>query len=219
MSVLATAAELLLGGACPGCGRPGWRLCSACRAALLGTPRRVSRRLPGLPPTWATASYDGPAHEVVIAAKEHGVWRACDDLGAALARAVASAALELETEAVTLVPMPSSRAAVRRRGLDTTRRIAERAATSLAGAGMRVVVAPCLAHMVGVADQAGLDAAGRLANVRGALGLARPAPGGPVVVVDDVVTTGASLLAATEALRGAGADVVAAACVAARGWS
>ena len=66
-----------------------------------------------------------------------------------------------------------------------------------------------------VADQAGLDAAERAANLGGAPAARRPLDGLPVVVVDYVMTTGATLVEAARALREAGAAVRGCAVVAA----
>lgn len=114
-----------------------------------------------------------------------------------------------------LVPVPSARAAVRRRGDDPALRLARAAANAVARHGVPARCLPVLAHRRRVADQAGLTAADRLANLRGALAARRDLPNARLIVVDDVVTTGATLAEAARALRLAGAEVLAAAVVAA----
>jgi predicted amidophosphoribosyltransferase len=120
---------------------------------------------------------------------------------------------------VLLVPVPSQRATRRARGHDPTARVARAAARALRARGAQVRLAPVLRHTRGVADQAGLDAARRWANLDRALDVREPARadlrGRLVVVVDDVVTTGATAAEASRALRAAGAEVVAVAAVAA----
>ncbi|MEU9016312.1 phosphoribosyltransferase family protein [Actinomadura sp. NPDC048394] len=94
----------------------------------------------------------------------------------------------------------------------------------LRAGGVPVVAVGGLRQCRRVADQAGLGAKARRDNLSGALEAVGRAPlaGRRVVLVDDVITTGASLAEAARALRAAGADVVAAATVAAtplrRGW-
>ena len=109
---------------------------------------------------------------------------------------------------VTLVPLPSAPRAVRARGHDPTRRIAYAAAAELRRVGVAARVLAVLRQRRVVADQAGLDARERLANVTGALevvrGAAGPlAAGGPIVLVDDLMTTGASLAEAARAIAAA----------------
>ncbi len=119
---------------------------------------------------------------------------------------------------VVLVPVPSAAAAVRRRGYDATATLARSAARRLRD-DHAVSVRRLLAQRRGVRDQVGLDAAARSANLAGALRLRRAQgalPRGSVVVlVDDVVTTGASLAEAARALEAAGVVVLGAATVAA----
>ncbi|MGW1778433.1 ComF family protein, partial [Streptomyces sp. NPDC002143] len=108
---------------------------------------------------------------------------------------------------VLLVPVPSARAAVRARGHDPARRIALAAAGELRRVGVPARVAAVLRQRRAVVDQAGLDSRQRLDNLVGALGVvpggARVLCGGPVVLVDDLVTTGASLAEAARAVRSA----------------
>jgi hypothetical protein len=118
---------------------------------------------------------------------------------------------------VLLVPVPSARAAVRARGHDPALRITAAAVRELRAGGLPARCLDVLVQRRGVADQAGLTAAERLANLAGALSVPRPAAvrARRLVVVDDVITTGATLAEAARALRAAGAEVLAVAVVAA----
>jgi predicted amidophosphoribosyltransferase len=165
---------------------------------------------------------------MLIAFKERGRVDAGRPLAAALARAVAAATAAVAAvrgsppRPILLVPVPSSRAAVSRRGFDHAARLASGAAHELRRRGLAVEVAHVLRPVRPVADQAGMGARERAANISGAFGVrglprslramhSRP----DVIVVDDIVTTGASLAEAARALRGCGVDVAGAAVVAA----
>jgi predicted amidophosphoribosyltransferase len=91
------------------------------------------------------------------------------------------------------------------------------AVSALRSCGVPARLADALTHARRVADQAGLGAPDRMANLAGALRVGRPAgvAGRRVVLVDDVVTTGVTLAEAARALRAAGAEVPAAAVIAA----
>ncbi|MFG2377209.1 ComF family protein [Streptomyces sp. NPDC048504] len=106
---------------------------------------------------------------------------------------------------VLLVPVPSARSTVRARGHDPARRIALAAATELRRTGTPARVAAVLRQRRWVADQSGLNSRERMGNLDGALevvaGGARLLVGGPVVLVDDLMTTGASLREAARAVR------------------
>ncbi|WP_137994662.1 ComF family protein [Streptomyces vilmorinianum] len=204
-------AGLVLPVACGGCGRPRTELCPACRADLAGPgPRRV-RPLPepaGLPVVHASAPYAGAVRSVLLAHKERGALSLAGPLGSALAGAVEAAAERSGASGAVpllLVPVPSSRRSVRARGHDPTRRIALAAAGRLRRQGRAARVIPVLRQRRAVADQSGLGARGRFANLAGALevlaGGARLMERGQVVLVDDLMTTGASLVEAARALR------------------
>ncbi|WP_406130535.1 ComF family protein [Streptomyces canus] len=106
---------------------------------------------------------------------------------------------------VLLVPVPSARRAVRARGHDPARRIALAAAGELRRAGMPARVVAVLRQRRRVADQSGLNSRQRLDNLAGALtvvpGGGRLLAEGLVVLVDDLMTTGASLTEAARAVR------------------
>ncbi|MFC8222716.1 ComF family protein [Streptomyces sp. NPDC057362] len=114
---------------------------------------------------------------------------------------------------VLLVPVPSARRSVRTRGHDPARRIALAAAGELRRTGTSARVLAVLRQRYAVADQSALDARQRLDNLTGALTV-RPGAGGllrgggALVLVDDLMTTGASLAEAARAVRAATAASV-----------
>jgi predicted amidophosphoribosyltransferase len=157
---------------------------------------------------------------LVSAHKEHQVLTLTPVLAGRLAVAVEhllSAGPRLPPAAsVVLVPVPSSPAAVRARGLDATWAMARGAARRCRPSG--VVGAERLLTLARrIQDQAGLGAAERRENLRESLRAAGRGlgPGCVALIVDDVVTTGSSLTEARRALRAARIPVLGAATVAA----
>ncbi|MFE2329614.1 ComF family protein [Streptomyces sp. NPDC059385] len=216
-------AGLVLPDDCAGCGAARVLLCARCREALSGAGAGLVRPSPapeGLPVVHAAAVYEGPVRAVLLAHKERGALPLAGALGRALAAAVLAGAEgpgegpaegsgggSGERELV-LVPVPSARRRVRARGHDPARRIALAAAGRLRRAGVPARVAPVLRLRRAVADQAGLGAGQRRENLAGALEVrrdgVRAVAGAAVVLVDDLVTTGATLAEAARALRAAG---------------
>ncbi|MFC9969544.1 ComF family protein [Spirillospora sp. NPDC127200] len=172
---------------------------------------------PALPPVWAVTPYAGPVRMMITAYKDHGRTPLADPLGRALARALAAAAAGVPVPGPFLVvPVPSARRAVRRRGHDPMRRMAEAAVRELRRTGHPATGLAALRQRRRVRDQAGLPRSARAANLAGALE-AHPAAdvaGRTVVLADDVLTSGHTLAEATRALGEAGADVSAAATLA-----
>lgn len=218
-SVAGPALDLVLPRACAGCRAPGRPLCPACRTDLAGPPAPAwpSPRPAGLPTPWAGAPYDGSARRAIVAYKERGRWELARPLGEALARAVVAASAP--GARLWVAPVPSRRGAVRRRGHDPPVALARSAVGELRRRGRSARLVNALRHRRRVADQAGLSAGERAANLAGALFVPaayRDAVGQrSVIVVDDVITTGATVAEAARALRAAEAQVEAAAVVAA----
>jgi predicted amidophosphoribosyltransferase len=173
-----------------------------------------------MPPTVAAGAYAGPVRPAVAAFKEHGRAELAGPLGTALALAVAVHAALLPGRPVLLVPLPPTRAALRARGRDPVRELAVAAVAELRAAGVDAEQARLLARTGRVRDSAGLTVAQRRANLAGTVTAraARVPRGALLVVVDDVVTSGATLTQAAAALGvtvAAGAGPVLAAVVAA----
>ncbi|MEV0928500.1 ComF family protein [Streptomyces spongiicola] len=202
---------LVLPAVCAGCGRSRTPLCEGCAAELAGPPART-RPWPepaDLPVVYSAARYEGVVRSVLLAHKERGALALAGPLGAALAGAAGAASLHGRGAPgpLLLVPVPSARRSVRARGHDPVRRIAVAAALALRRAGTYARAVPALRHSRRVADQSGLTARERLDNMAGALE-AVPFDGRSLgacrtVLVDDVMTTGASLAEAARALRAA----------------
>ncbi|HEX6446533.1 MAG TPA: phosphoribosyltransferase family protein, partial [Streptosporangiales bacterium] len=204
--LVAALLDLVVPQWCAGCGRVPGGLCGAC-AARLAVPRAVGRAVPGVPSVHAAAVYDGPVRAAVIAYKERGRLALAAPLGAALGRAVDAAAANAPPgEPVLLVPVPTTSARRRERGYDALHQLVVHAVREPGGRDVRAL--PVLRHVRAVADQAGLDARARSANLAGALSVLpgrEPAVRGrAVIVVDDVLTTGATLAECARALRAAG---------------
>jgi predicted amidophosphoribosyltransferase len=212
--------DLLLGGRCVGCARPGRALCPACASLLpdVAVALRPDPVPPGLATCFAVTAYDGLVRAMVLAHKERGLLAMARPLGALLALSVAAAC---RGDPVVVVPVPSRPGAARARGHDPLGAVAVQAARELRCDGARVEVARLLVSRGGVRDQAGLDASARAANLAGSMACPafrlRRLAGRRlrVVVADDVLTTGATAREAQRALEATGLEVSGIAAVAA----
>src|SRR3954453_16962232 len=187
--------SMLFPSRCAACGSPGPALCHRCRVSLasidrLRTPHGVVAAFP----------LDGAARELIIALKSRHRRAAADVLANQMVRRLPLPRVDLVTWA------PTSHRRVRRRGYDQAEVIARAVAKQLG--------VPCirLLYRAHGAPQTGKSRAERL--VGPAFRARRPRKGLTVLVVDDVVTTGATLLTAAEALHPAGVGRVELAAVA-----
>ncbi|HWH98342.1 MAG TPA: phosphoribosyltransferase family protein [Pseudolysinimonas sp.] len=199
---LAEALAFLFPVPCAGCGIEGRALCAVCSPRLAAHVSVTA--LPGVGPVTAGLAYDGVPRAVLLALKEEGRSGLAVPLAVPFAEAVA-AALGPGPDAV-VAAVPSSRAARRRRGFEPVRLLASRAGIQLA---------PLFLSAEPHAAQKGLGVAERARNLDGVFALARAVSGLRVLLIDDVVTTGATLAAAAAVLHAGGAEVAGAAVLAA----
>ncbi|WP_155369667.1 ComF family protein [Catellatospora vulcania] len=212
-------ADLVLPTSCAGCGASGLPLrhevCAGCARAvesLRASPTRPDPAPAGLPACVALGGYDGELRELILAFKERGRHRLARPLGALLAEAVAASTAP--DRPLLLLYVPDTAQAARARHGDHMRALARCAADRLREAGRRAETAAPLralpkadsAHLTSAQRAAG--AAGAFAPRRGELERARrAAPGSVTVLLDDIVTTGATLAAASSLLAAEGVRV------------
>lgn len=200
MQLFAGLQELLFPLYCHGCGVLGESLCSHCKNSY--EIREFLSRV-GAVPTFSAVAYNAVARRILLASKEDGV-RGADDLIVGALEHSLRYALRKTGKTPILVPIPSSSQAVRKRGRDFLDEISKRV-SDLVGLPTQSL----LQHTRRVKDQTLLDASARVKNLEGALILKkRHIRVHEVFLIDDLVTTGATLNEAVKTLEMSGFRVV-----------
>jgi predicted amidophosphoribosyltransferase len=210
MDIFSELSQLIFPTRCYGCNALGVSICTTCRREWI--PHYYKTHVSALN-VHSALIYTPTASKIILAAKENGLQGADDLLIAAVIHVLDKA--RLDKGYFTLVPIPSSKQSQRGRGrsfiVDLTQTISRQ--TSIA-------VNDCLQVARRVSDQSGLTRAQRISNMHGAFSLK---PGsilrGDAIVIDDVLTTGATLREAARALnsqsfQGFGSVCAVTACVA-----
>ena len=229
--------DLMLPLQCGGCSAPATPWCPECDGALAvhpDEPHLVTPRIdPGVP-VLSLGRYAGPRRKAIVAVKEHGR----TDLIRPLAHALRDGLAHLMTWGIlesplVVVPAPTKRSSARRRGGDPVTRIAQLAVASpdlSAGSDLSAVASPDLSAVAGTdpdavadsglsvvaalrlktftRDSVGLSSGDRQRNIAGRVRRIS-AVDGPVLLVDDIVTTGATAAESVHVLQTGGAHVVA----------
>ena len=204
---------------CAGCGAPDRAVCGQCRRALRATrPLWAELSAPAgllspsaVTPTlrmWAAREYTPELASCLRAYKDHnrpGLARVLAPiLAEALREAERALGVELTSSAqrrLIFLAAPSARRAVRQRGYRPVELLLRRSRTRLRSGGRFTLVR----H---VRDQTELSAEHRLRNVRGAVRAPKMMRDTPVILVDDVVTTGSTIFECARAVARSGGQVV-----------
>jgi len=219
VGLLSEFSDLAIPQRCAGCGKSRTRICGRCLAELRGSPHqvRVKSSSPQEFPILAAARYEGAPRNLLLAAKERGQTSLIPMIAdAALSSAVALLASQVTPLHLVIVPVPSSARNIRIRGYNLVAEMAHRIQKHLEMNLDDVRVLPALKHGRTVADQSRLNARQRATNLHGALVLVdshrKSLRSSQALLLDDLVTTGATLLEARRALMTGGVDVIGAAC-------
>jgi len=191
---------LLFPDRCAGCAHMGTLFCPNCRAALMPYPGTLRRMPAGLADMRIAYIFQSPLREAVHQLKYRRVRRVAGPLGALMAEHMI--AQPVAVDAVLAIPMHSTRLA--ERGFNQ----AEALAREIANLLDLPLIHAGLMRTRATEQQAHLDARARADNMHGAFAWRGAAPPRRLLLVDDVLTTGATMGACAIALHDAGAKAI-----------
>ena len=181
------------------CEALGPNLCEDCHQVLRPSPHDFQR---GPIVGWAATNLSPEVSKLLVSFKDRGQSALVSDLNELIAPLVAE--LAAFSEVVHLVPAPSRMENFARRGF-TPSVVLARALSNLVS---NAHVLNCLVLAKDVKDQVGLSGAQRHENLAGSMSLNQRVGGRLCFVVDDICTTGATLIEAWRALSVGGANVL-----------
>jgi predicted amidophosphoribosyltransferase len=197
---LAELIDLVLPTNCVYCRKLGAQICVSCKPEWMhDRAAPLELQLPGLSGVALTA-FDGSAAALITAIKDHGQTSLLAPIGEAMGRVAAERYADLSL--VALLPVPSSRASVRRRGVNLGAMLAARVSRQSG-----LPVSRGLKLVRDTADQRALGAEQRFANLHASMHYEPQGERG-LVIIDDVTTTGATILEAFRAVVEVGGQVL-----------
>lgn len=204
MKIIGSLNELIFPNRCISCGALGLSLCSECRrkwnlhryVTTIGKSKKDKLHVT------SSVAYSATAQKIILAAKESHIRRADILVSEAIAHSLQKILGEEWID--VLVPIPSRPKVARKRGRQFIYEITEPISTEF-----NIPIVTNLGHTRSVRDQSGLHHKERWNNLSGAFVVTgKQITGQKALLIDDLVTTGATLYEAARALRYAGIEVI-----------
>lgn len=192
--------ELVYPVSCLSCSSSGMKICSKCLLMWRITPIKSNIQKY---PLYFSADYNEFTGSIILAAKELANKDAIDLLASSIARSIILAIKDLSIySSIVLTPIPSQYSANRRRGRDHIEDLTKVVISKLQAKDVFAIYLPLLIHTKKIQDQSKLNSRQRKANIYKAF-LARQSEIsiGGVILIDDLVTSGASILEGIRALN------------------
>ena len=188
LNSLKSLKELVFTKVCISCAAPEYWLCPSCLSAWNTS---VKKNFIEGKPIYFKSDYTSKTASVILAAKEGNNLNAIELL---------ASELRISSE-ITLVTIPSAPSAIRRRGRDHINTLAEYVQKNLQQKSIRAQYAPILFQKKSIKDQSQLSSQQRMENTKGKFAVKScEIPQGAVYLIDDLITTGASMLEGVRAL-------------------
>jgi len=220
MSIMESAIGLLAPTECINCGSEGLALCESCTRLLISefgercwrcnslTP--ASRTCPSCRHTgspghvWIVTDYDGAARDLLSLYKFGHNRAAAEPISRMMAKAYLEYGGDEKPQGYLVAPVPTATRRLRERGFGHAELLAKKVAAEL-----KMEYSPALRRL-GQTRQLGATRESRLKQLNSSFAVKnqKSVAGRKILLVDDVVTTGGTLIAATQALRASGASQV-----------
>jgi predicted amidophosphoribosyltransferase len=162
-------------------------------------------------PIYLKSDYTSKTASVILAAKEGNDLNATSLLALAISESIAFSISDLRLSgAINLITIPSAPSAIRRRGQDHINNLAKYVQRNLQQQSITAYYSPILFQKKSIRDQSQLTSVQRIENTKGKFAVKScEIPQGAVYLIDDLITTGASILEGVRALSEAQIVIIA----------
>jgi predicted amidophosphoribosyltransferase len=209
--------ELIYPNICLCCGKTGAKVCHNCSKYWLANPNKSKVESNDL---FFVTTYDESTSPIILAAKELGNREALKLIAISITSSICFAILNLGiAQPINLVTIPSQLSAIRRRGRDHIKDLVQEVIIQLRHQNIDAIYLPILKPIKKIKDQSDLDGLQRKENMSHAFIVkSSPISQSAVILIDDLVTTGASIQEGVRALAEAKItiDAVVTACAVGR---